>query len=992
MRVCRVLTTVALAFLLGVGTTQGGIHLPLTEPILGYGLENAFPGIAFDQPVAISSPPGETNSLYIAERGGRIFVIPDLTDPKPEVFLDLRDRTWAYDIEAGLLGFTFHPEFQINRRFFVFRMASSGLAVYDTLSEFSAVSGVPVDPLSEKVIFAQEEIRSYHNGGCIQFGPDGYLYVAVGFEGITGLERQRQSIDEGLFGGILRIDVDLKARNLLPNPHPASTPNYRIPKDNPFIGITQFNGKAVNTDDVCTEFFAIGLRNPWRFSFHPETGQLICGDVGDGFWEEINLIEKGGNYGWPFLDGSETVLLPGAPANLKPPRYEYFHGTGIYDGRCVVGGLVYQGKLPGLYGKYLFADFWLGHVWAMDLENAKAKPQWLTAQAGIVTFGLDPRDGEVLVANFHNGSISKLVHRTSEDAGIPRLLSEVGAFSNVAALTTTNVLPFEVISEFWSDGAIKSRWFSLEHAQEKIVFHETNSWEIPTGAIFIKHFDLEITNGLPASRRRLETRFLVKTTNAAYGLTYRWNKAQTDAELVPPEGSEEWITVYDQGEPRPQKWVYPGWEQCKSCHTEAGGHVLGFNTLQLNRPVTRDSKTTNQIDWLASLQTFVNANEIETTRLPKFSSLHDSNAPLQHKVRSYLNSNCAQCHQPGGPSFGTFWDARITTPIEDAKIVDSILSRSPPPMSVVSRRNLQLSYIYDRVRVSSPHEAFRMPPLGTSIAHPLFVETLTNWILTLPERDWLSRNIGSPILEGSAEQQPGRILLWGSGRGSTEDDIFFLGKRAYGTTTIAALLHNATGPQSREAGITVRATPEEGSPFAALYASGSDVIFSIRTATNVVPEVVAKVRARAISWLALVRNGSTISGHYRDASTNWQRLASVTLSLPTDIYAGLFVASGAASTEYAKAEFADYYLRSRQINMTPSDTGFIAINAIDDRLNISHSLQFETSDTLENWDIQDSVGLSEVSSTRRELRIEKRVDPVPSQFFRIRRIEDQPAP
>ena len=605
-----------------------GINLPKSPPIYGYGLTNAFPGVKFTQPVALTTPPGETNSLYVVERLGRIIVISDLTRPEPKVFLDLRESTDASYGEAGLLGMAFHPQYRTNGRFFVFSTRAVAGSYCDTIAEYkrdeqdfakAAVS-------TEKIIIAQPDSNDSHNGGDLHFGPDGYLYISVGYDG--PLARQKpQAIDEGLFSGILRIDVDGRPGNPAPNAHAGSNANYRIPADNPFVGATEFNGAAVDPAAVETELYAVGLRNPWRFTFDPLTGQLLCADVGEAWWEEVNVIEKGRNYGWPFFEGGSFAHRTNPPPNLTSPVYEYMHGSGAFEGRVIIGGIVYTGSnLPNISGKYLFGDLERGHVWAMNVNETNA-PLWLTGMIGLSTFGRDPRDDEVLVANLHNGEIHKLIYRAPKDSGVPERLSQVNAFANLSTLDARGSTPYEVITPFWSDGAAKRRWVNFESADGSIQFKANEPWRMPTGTIFIKHFDLEMTKGVPTSRRRLETRFLVHSTNGFYGLTYRWNTLGTDAELVPPSGSVELLKVSEGGVTRDQKWYYPGWQQCAICHNESAGRVLGFNTHQLNRTVVRAEGSTNQLDWMRQHDFLV----ISTKSAPKPCRVfHRSPTPTHH--------------------------------------------------------------------------------------------------------------------------------------------------------------------------------------------------------------------------------------------------------------------------------------------------------------------------------------------------------------------------
>jgi glucose/arabinose dehydrogenase len=938
-----ILLTLSTAFIDGAG-----INLPKSPPIYGYGLTNLFPGVNFAQPVAIATPPGETNSLYIAERLGRIIVIPDLTRPEPKVFLDVRETTDGSDGEAGLLGIAFHPDYKTNGRFFVFRIQHLSENYCDTLSEFKRDLRNPVvaDPSSEKILLAQADANSTHNAGDIHFGPDGYLYVSAGYDGPA--QRQKpQAIDEGLFGGILRIDVDSLPTSLLPNAHPASTEHYRIPPDNPFVAATQFNGATVDPAKVQTEFYAVGLRNPWRFTFHPTTGELICGDVGEGSWEEINIVKRGKNYGWPFLEGRSLSLLTNAPRGLVSPVYEYAHGSGMFEGSAIIGGLVYTGSnLPDLRGKYLFGDTRRGHIWAIDLTQTNP-PAWLTATAGISTFGYDPRDKEVLVANVAKGSINKLVYSAPEASGIPKRLSAVNAFANLATLEARAATEYEIISPFWSDGATKRRWINLENASDLLHFKAAEPWGVPPGTIFIKHFDLEMTNGVPASRRRLETRFLVHSTNGFYGLTYRWNALGTDAELVHPSGLTENLEINEGGLSRAQKWYFPGWEQCALCHNQSGT-VLGVNTHQLNRFIARPDGQTNQLDWMRQHALFNNPDDVRTETLPRFSALEDTSAPLQHRVRSYLASNCAQCHQPGGTS-GMNWDARISTPVENAKIIDAPSAWYPDPeVKIIASRSVNYSFMYHRLYHDI--ESLRMPPVASVRADHAFVNLLTNWISAIPEQAWASKNIGAALLEGSAEQDGRSFRLSSSGPGIQQDGVFFLSKEAIGKVEFAALLSDFK-VRAGEAGIMLRDSENPDSAYAAIYINGTDLIFRLRHSTGSQSKIIAKAPARLISWISLSRKGGEVTARFKNSAGEWLELATGTSDLRSDLRAGFFTASGQVPARFVTAKFSDYSLRALDISTAqngPVDRK-ISIYALEDDPAVIGQLLLESSTDMKFW-------------------------------------------
>ncbi len=388
---------------------------------LPFATEVAF-DLKFNQPVGIVAPPGETNRLFILEKPGRIMVIPDLAHPSAGTFLDLRAAVGDDEVEQGVLALAFHPDYRHNRQFYVWytscHVVKGQTVREDRLSRFLVSAGNPdvADPASEQRLISQADRAPNHNGGELLFGPDGCLYLSLGDEGRANDEFDNaQRIDRDFFAGILRLDVDLRPGSVAPNPHPAvHAGTYAVPKDNPFIGAVTFNGRPVDPARVRTEFWAVGLRNPWRMSFDPATGALWCGDVGQESHEEVNLITRGGNYGWHFREG--RVAFHGSPpaeARFDEAVWTYPHS----DGLCITGGLVSHGaRYPELEGKYLFADYLTNRIWALTPDGGKpvdaSHVQLIAKGDSTVSFGRDPRNGDVLLASFGSDRILRLVRNS----------------------------------------------------------------------------------------------------------------------------------------------------------------------------------------------------------------------------------------------------------------------------------------------------------------------------------------------------------------------------------------------------------------------------------------------------------------------------------------------------------------------------------------------------------------------------------------------------
>ncbi|HMJ88390.1 MAG TPA: PQQ-dependent sugar dehydrogenase, partial [Candidatus Acidoferrum sp.] len=310
------------------------LHMPANPSTHAYRLANAFPELEFTDPVAVVTPPGENNKLFVVQQDGRIILINNLNAPTRTVFLDLSDRV-AYgspEGEGGTLGMAFHPNYAQNGYVFVYYLCNTSTADgngrHDRLSRFTRSQGNPgrAEAGSEVVLFTQYDEEFNHNGGTLLFGPDGYLYITLGDEGYPEDPFDNgQRIDKDFFAGVMRIDVDHKPGSLAPKPHPAlgGKVNYWIPPDNPWVGATSFNGKSVDPARVRTEFWAVGLRSPWRMFYDAPTGYMYVSDVGEvgnnaaNRSEEINLIVKGGNYGWPYVEADQ----PGPKANEAPPGF-----------------------------------------------------------------------------------------------------------------------------------------------------------------------------------------------------------------------------------------------------------------------------------------------------------------------------------------------------------------------------------------------------------------------------------------------------------------------------------------------------------------------------------------------------------------------------------------------------------------------------------------------------------------------------------------------
>lgn len=896
------------------------LKMPQDPKFAGYNLTDAFGPLQFLQPVAIASPPGETNRLFIVERVGRVSVITNLAKPGQAVYLDLQGVAGNPNIESGLMGIAFHPGFATNRYFYIFQTRlTADIGYANVLLRFqqSATDPNRAAPESETVIMRFPDPSDEHNAGDLHFGPDGYLYVPMGDIGPSVSQQSNlQPLDQSFFGGILRIDVDNKATNLVPNPLLGATLNYRVPVDNPFVGITSYQGSAIAPGKLRTEFYAIGLRNPWRIAFDSKNGALYCGDVGGAEVEEVNVIKKGGNYGWPYLEGGLRFVGGATPAGFNPvaPLVSYRHGRGTNEGVAIIGGVVYRGTaIAALQAGYLFADNLRGHIWVTYPESA-ANPKTFTrliAEPGISGFGTDPRNKDVLVVNVQSGTLKRLSYVAPASSVFPATLALAGVFSDLKTLTPNpGIVPYEINVPFWSDHAIKSRYLALPNTNLTYTFAPQGNWSFPTGSVWVKHFEMEMTNGVPASRRRLETRLLVKTAGGVYGVTYKWDAAGTGATLVPENGIDEKLVIRNGSLTRTQMWHYPTRGECLMCHTREGGFALGFSTAQLNIDHAYPGGTDNQIKALGEAGYLQNP-PADLSRLRHLSPAADTNAPLGVRVRSYLASNCSACHQGGGPStLDVFWDARVESTLEQTRLIPSY----------VAPGNLASSRVYQRLTDRNN----LMPLVGTAVVNTNGVNLIAEWINSFPPSPWVSKDVGSVEREGSATHVNGTFAVSGAGLGvgGTADGLQFLYRPVSNNVQMIAKLESQQAPDTHsQAGLMIRASNAAGAPFGMIAQAGDTLShFWHRSTGNGVAGDQSGGSSPSPLWLKLVREGSFVRGFTSTDGSNWQFADQRSVPLDQVTLIGMAAASG-KPFDYNTSRFTNVSLLSaRLLNPDPGSS------------------------------------------------------------------------
>jgi glucose/arabinose dehydrogenase len=341
-------------------------------------------------PLGLEQPGDGSGRLFAIQQGGLMRIIQNgavLAQP----FLDISSKVFVGD-ETGLLGLTFHPGFTQNGKFYVNYVRSNAGQLQSVIAEYrlSAANANVADPASERILLTVNQTGNFqnHKAGQLGFGADGFLYFGLGDGGSAGDPFNNGQNTQTLLGKMMRIDVNNLAPGL----------QYAIPADNPFVA-----GGGL------PEIYAVGFRNPWRFSFDRPTGRQFVADVGQDNFEEIDIVQKGLNYGWSIMEGMHC-FKPATGCNtagLTMPIAEYSHS----EGDAVIGGFVYRGtQLTGLQGAYIFGDLSSGKIWKLVESSPNNWTRTLLAQTGLTisSFGQD-QSGELYVVDIGNGRVLKIV-------------------------------------------------------------------------------------------------------------------------------------------------------------------------------------------------------------------------------------------------------------------------------------------------------------------------------------------------------------------------------------------------------------------------------------------------------------------------------------------------------------------------------------------------------------------------------------------------------
>lgn len=664
-------------------------------------MDRVFANVTFPAlPVSLRQPPGDRSRWFAALRDGRIASFSAVNPPnEATVVADLAALSGMPVNalgEGGLLGMAFHPKFAQNGQLFASWTTTgpntSGMR--SIVSRITTTNGGATFGQHTAVLGPFDQPYDIHKGGDVRFGPDGLLYLSFGDGGDADVQGQSKT---GFLSKILRIDVDA----------PSGGKAYGIPAGNPFA-----NGGG----EPAT--FARGFRNPFRFSVDRDTGDVWVGDVGEGSWEEIDLVKAGGNHGWPCREGAQELnpAACSATEGLVDPVHAYPHPTST----AVTGGVVYRGSaIPGLAGTYVFGDSYTFDLVALTQDPLTGVTKATTLNTdGVRDAWIDfteDADGELYALGYGTAAVYKLVAAApTPTSSFPDRLSKTGCVdANDPKRPAPGLVPYDLESPFWSDGADKQRFLAVPD-DKTITVNGDGDFDLPIGSVVVKTFTL--------GGKRIETRLLVRHEDGEWaGYSYEWNDAPTDAVLLPASKSKKVGA---------QTWSFPGRGQCAQCHTAAAGRTLGLELGQLNGDLvyTETNRISNQLRTLDHIGMFA-APLGSIEQLPAYPRPAAPGA-LEARARSYLHANCSHCHRPNGPGRGDL-DLRFATPLAATKVCGTapalgdlgvagakVVAPGSPATSVLSLRTRAVG-------------AARMPPLASNVVDTVGAAVVDDWITSL---------------------------------------------------------------------------------------------------------------------------------------------------------------------------------------------------------------------------------------------------------------------
>ncbi|MEY4614307.1 MAG: hypothetical protein RL179_2280 [Planctomycetota bacterium] len=718
-------------------TTSKVIGSP--EPPAPYKTELAFPKLQkFEEPLDLAQAPG-TDRLFVAGRWGKIWsFVNSKESDKADLALEFKGAldSKGMPMKQIIYAITFHPKFKENGYMYVTWIPNpekEGLEKGSRVSRYTVKGEPPVaDPASEKIIF--EWPNGGHNGGCLKFGHDGFLYIVTGDgSGIADQLDIGQDLSS-VFAKLLRIDVD----NL------DEGRNYGIPRDNPFV----------NTKGARPEIYAYGLRQFWRFSFDRNKKMgLWGGEIGQDLWESVYNIQAGGNYGWSVMEGNHPFRpeRKKGPTPILKPVVEHSHT----DFRSITGGFIYHGqRLKELDGHYIYGDFDTGRIWTfkptidpVNQVQSDSLRELARTTYRIVSWGEDSK-GEIYFVDFTGGGIHQLVKSEKMDdsaKNFPRKLSQTGVFSSTKDhIVAPGVIPYSVNAQLWGDHAEKDRFLAIP-GDGRINLDEVTypaspgappGWKFPDGTVIVKTFSMDMVRGNPDSRKRLETRIMhfqqfpgTQEYGDQYwrGYTYVWNDEQTDADLLDEKGADKLLKIKVGDKFVEQNYRFPSRAECTLCHNNAAKFALGVSTLQMNRDHDYNGVIANQLATLEHIGMFANKLPSEPAKMPKLPDYRDEKVSIEDRARSYLHSNCSHCHIKWGGGNAEF-KLHLGLDLKDLGIVN--VAPVHGSFNIEGAKLLvpgqpEKSIILERMKMT---KLGRMPHIGSRVVDDQSVQLVHDWI------------------------------------------------------------------------------------------------------------------------------------------------------------------------------------------------------------------------------------------------------------------------
>lgn len=684
------------------------------EPPLPYRAEVAFPNLKLKRPVALTNAPG-TDRLFAVQIAGEVVSFREPSDTgdaadvaETDQLIDLRDVN--PDVRQ-VYGLAFHPQYPQQPYVYIVYILDNKDPQGTIVSRFTVDQLEPprADPKSERQIIRW--LSGGHNGCCLKFGPDGFLYISAGDgEGPNPPDIRRAGQDvTNVLSTIMRIDVD----------QPGDERNYSIPPDNPFVDMP----------NARPEIYAFGFRNPWRMSFDRKTGDFWVGDVGWDLWELVFRVERGGNYGWSIVEGSNPIHPTEAqgPGPILPPVVQHHHS----EARSITGGYVYHGrKYPDLQGKYVYGDYNTGKIWALESNDGKAVDvRELTDTSNQIIGWCETNDGELYYVDYQRtNQVYHLVPNGVPDtsSAFPRKLSDTGLFSSLLDYRlASGVGDYSVSAAMWDDGRQAVRHLAIPDAGQ-ITTAKNGSWRFPADSVAVR----TVTKQIDGVEKRLETQVLHYESNEWRPYSYVWNEAQDEATLAPAEGMEVDFGSY--------RHRVASRVECRICHNKPMRGLLGLTAMQL----TGESLATLQEKGLLAENSRLKSDANTATAKSAGNKAavvglvdpYDETQALEQRARSYLHVNCVYCHRPegGGPS-PIHLDFGQT--LEATKLVDSLPVQGDfqiPDARIVSPGDPMRSILFYRMaKVGAGH----MPHIGAREIDDRGIRLMHDWIASLQPED-----------------------------------------------------------------------------------------------------------------------------------------------------------------------------------------------------------------------------------------------------------------